>query len=390
MRRVLKLATAGAAATLLLAACGEAPESDSEDTAAAPAPDAAGDTADDAAGDTADDTAAAPGAAGDFTACMVSDSGGFDDQSFNQSGKEGLDAAAEELGIETVEVESQADTDYTNNVNNLVSQGCNLTIGVGFLLEDAIQEAAEANPDTNFALIDSAFSDENFEPVELDNARPILFNTAEASFLAGYLAAGMSETGTVATFGGIQLPSVSIFMDGFADGVDKYNEDNGSEVQLLGWDKEAQEGSFSGDFENQSQGQTLTEQFIAQGADIIMPVAGPVGLGAAAAASSADGVKLVWVDSDGYLTASEYSDIMLTSVMKGIGEAVQGVVSDTVDGGFTNEPYVGTLENEGVGLAPYHDFEGEVPEELNAKIEEYKAAIISGELVIETPNAPVN
>src|SRR5699024_1800404 len=173
-------ATAGAAATLLLAACGEAPESDSEDTAAAPAPDAAGDTADDAAGDTADDTAAAPGAAGDFTACMVSDSGGFDDQSFNQSGKEGLDAAAEELGIETVEVESQADTDYTNNVNNLVSQGCNLTIGVGFLLEDAIQEAAEANPDTNFALIDSAFSDENFEPVELDNARPILFNTAEA------------------------------------------------------------------------------------------------------------------------------------------------------------------------------------------------------------------
>jgi basic membrane protein A len=390
VRRVLKLATAGAAATLLLAACGEAPESDSEDTAAAPAPDAAGDTADDAAGDTADDTAAAPGAAGDFTACMVSDSGGFDDQSFNQSGKEGLDAAAEELGIETVEVESQADTDYTNNVNNLVSQGCNLTIGVGFLLEDAIQEAAEANPDTNFALIDSAFSDENFEPVELDNARPILFNTAEASFLAGYLAAGMSETGTVATFGGIQLPSVSIFMDGFADGVDKYNEDNGSEVQLLGWDKEAQEGSFSGDFENQSQGQTLTEQFIAQGADIIMPVAGPVGLGAAAAASSADGVKLVWVDSDGYLTASEYSDIMLTSVMKGIGEAVQGVVSDTVDGGFTNEPYVGTLENEGVGLAPYHDFEGEVPEELNAKIEEYKAAIISGELVIETPNAPVN
>lgn len=271
-----------------------------------------------------------------------------------------------------------------------MSQGCNLTIGVGFLLEDAIQEAAEANPDTNFALIDSAFSDENFEPVELDNARPILFNTAEASFLAGYLAAGMSETGTVATFGGIQLPSVSIFMDGFADGVDKYNEDNGSEVQLLGWDKEAQEGSFSGDFDNQSQGQTLTEQFIAQGADIIMPVAGPVGLGAAAAASSADGVKLVWVDSDGYLTASEYSDIMLTSVMKGIGEAVQGVVSDTVDGGFTNEPYVGTLENEGVGLAPYHDFEGEVPEELNAKIEEYKSAIISGELVIETPNAPVN
>src|SRR5690554_3780437 len=134
---------------------------------------------------------------------MVSDSGGFDDQSFNQSGKEGLDAIAEELGIETTEVESQSDADYATNVGNLVTQGCDLTIGVGFLLEDAIQQAAEQNPDSNFALIDSGFSDENFAPVEIDNAKPLLFNTAEASFLAGYLAAGVSESGTVATFGGL-------------------------------------------------------------------------------------------------------------------------------------------------------------------------------------------
>ncbi|RIK17533.1 MAG: BMP family ABC transporter substrate-binding protein [Acidobacteria bacterium] len=385
MRRVLKLAALGAAATLSLAACGQAPDSAESTTTSETSADA-GDTS--TAEDTAEDTEAAGGDNADFKACMVSDSGGFDDQSFNQSGKEGLDAAAESLGIEAVEVESQADTDYTTNVNNLVQQGCNITIGVGFLLEDAIQEAAEANPDTNFALIDSAFSDADFNPVEIDNAKPILFNTAEASFLAGYLAAGMSESGTVATFGGLKIPSVSIFMDGFADGVDKYNEDNGTDVQLLGWDKEAQEGAFSGDFENQSQGQTLTEQFISQGADIIMPVAGPVGLGAAAAASTADGVKIIWVDSDGYLTASEYKDLMLTSVMKQIGAAVETTVTDTVEGGFTNEPYVGTLENEGVGLAPYHDFEGEVPAELTEKIEEYKQQIISGDLVIETPNAP--
>src|SRR5690606_29226415 len=149
----------------------------------------------------------------------------------------------------------QSDADYATNVGNLVSQGCDLTIGVGFLLEDAIQQAAEQNTDTNFALIDSAFSDADFQPVELDNAKPLLFNTAEASFLAGYLAAGMSESGTVATFGGLQIPSVAIFMDGFYDGVNKYNEDNDADVQLLGWDKEEQTGSFSGDFENQSQGQ---------------------------------------------------------------------------------------------------------------------------------------
>lgn len=379
MRRVLKFAALGAAATISLAACGEAPAEDTATPGDAPASSAA---------PAAEDDEAATGGAGseDFSACMVSDAGGFDDQSFNQSGKEGLDAAKDELGISTVEVESQADTDYVNNVNNLVSQGCTITIGVGFLLEDAIQQAAEANEDSTFALIDSGFQDENFAPVELPNAKPILFNTAEASFLAGYLAAGMSESGTVATFGGMPIPSVQIFMDGFADGVDKYNEDNGADVQLLGWDKEAQEGSFSGDFDNQSQGQTLTQQFISQGADIVMPVAGPVGLGAAAAAAETDNVKLIWVDSDGYLTASEYQDLMLTSVMKQIGPAVHDTIKNTVEGGFSNEPYVGTLENEGVGLAEIRG--AEVPAELQAKLDEYKAAIIDGSLTIETPNAP--
>ncbi|ANS80488.1 Nucleoside ABC transporter, periplasmic nucleoside-binding protein [Serinicoccus hydrothermalis] len=386
MRRVLKLATAGAAATLVLAACGEAPTEDESN--------AGGDSADSSEGG---DSAAAS----DFKACMVSDAGGFDDQSFNQSGKEGLDAAAEALDVEAVEVESQADTDYATNVAGLVDQGCSITIGVGFLLEDAIQTAAEDNPDTNFALIDSAFTDaaNDNAPIELDNAKPILFNTAEASFLAGYLSAGMTETGTVATFGGLQIPSVSVFMDGFADGVAKFNEDNGADVELLGWDKEAQQGSFSGDFDNQSQGQTLTEQFISQGADIVMPVAGPVGLGAAAAAEGADGVKIVWVDSDGYLTASEYSDLMLTSVLKQIGPAVEQTVTDTVNGGFSNEPYVGTLENDGVGLAPYHDMEGDVTSTevtgpdgetmtLDAAVEMLREQIISGDLVVESTNSP--
>lgn len=366
MRRALKLAAIPAALTLTLAACGSTPEEEAADGG---------------------DSTAASDAGADFQACMVSDAGGFDDQSFNQSGAEGMEAAASNLGVQTTLTESTSDADYATNVNTLVGQGCNLTIGVGFLLEDSIQTGAEENPDANFALIDSSFSDADFAPVELDNAKPLLFNTAEASFLAGYLAAGMSESGTVATFGGIQLPSVAIFMDGFSDGVDMYNEDNSAEVELLGWDKEAQNGSFSGDFDNQSQGQTLTEQFIAQGADVIMPVAGPVGLGAAAAAESSDGVKLVWVDSDGYNT-TEYGDLMLTSVVKEIGAAVESTISESVDGSFSNEPYVGTLENGGVGIAEFHDFEGDVPAELSEQIETYKQQIIDGELVIESPNAP--
>lgn len=323
----------------------------------------------------------------DYLACMVSDSGGWDDQSFNQSGREGMESAKKNLGIEEKLAESQSDADFGPNVDNMVQQGCNLTFGVGFLLEDTIQEAAEANPDLNFALIDSTFSDADGKPVTIDNAKAVVFNTAEAAYLAGYVAAATSESGKVGTFGGIQIPSVTIFMDGFADGVDKFNEDNKKDVKLLGWNKEKQDGSFSGDFENQGQGQELTKQLISQGADVVMPVAGPVGLGAAAAAKEAGDVNLVWVDSDGY-ESTEYGDIILTSVVKQISQAVEDTIKEGTEDKFSNEPYVGTLENEGVGLAPYHDFEDKVPEDVKKKVEELKKQIVDGSLVVESESTP--
>ncbi|WP_262775417.1 BMP family lipoprotein [Brevibacterium permense] len=323
----------------------------------------------------------------DYMACMVSDSGGWDDQSFNQSGREGMENAKKNLGIEEKLAESQGDADFKPNVDNMVQQGCNLTFGVGFLLEDTIQEAAEANPDLNFALIDSTFSDADGKPVTIDNAKAVVFNTAEAAYLAGYVAAATSKSGKVGTFGGIQIPSVTIFMDGFADGVDKFNKDNKKDVKLLGWNKKKQDGSFSGDFENQGQGQELTKQLISQGADVIMPVAGPVGLGAAAAAKEAGDVNLVWVDSDGY-ESTEYGDIILTSVVKQISKAVEDTIKEGTEDKFSNEPYVGTLENEGVGLAPYHDFEDKVPEDVKKKVEDLKKQIVDGSLVVESESTP--
>src|SRR5690606_22685596 len=131
--------------------------------------------------------------------------------------------------------------------------------------------------ETNFAIIDDA-------SIEADNVKPIVFNTAEAAFLAGYLAAGYTTTGTVATFGGIPIPPVTIFMDGFYDGVQHYNEVKGTDVQVLGWDKASQQGEFVGNFEDIAAGQNLARSFIDAGADVILPVAGPVGSGAAAAA----------------------------------------------------------------------------------------------------------
>ncbi|WP_147104270.1 BMP family lipoprotein [Nesterenkonia populi] len=346
-----------AAAALTLSACGEAPDEENGD----------GEN-----GEAAEDV--------DYTACLVSDEGGWDDQSFNQSAYEGLQDAIEDFGVDDQTAESQSEADYDTNVDAMVQQGCDVVFGVGFLLEESLNAAAGANPDTDFALIDEVFSEEH------ENAKPLVFNTAEAAYLGGYVAAAMTESGTVGTWGGIQIPSVTVFMDGFSDGVDRYNEDNDEDVELVGWDKDAQNGSFSGDFSDQTQGQQVTEQLLAQDADIIMPVAGNAGLGAGPAIESAD-AQMIWVDSDGY-ESTEYGDIILTSVLKQISQAVYDTIEEGVNEEFSNEPYVGDLENEGVGLAPFHDFEDDVPEEVVEAVEQITEEIIAGETVVESDNAP--
>lgn len=362
-----RLLAVGALAALALAACGEAPDENAAGSASGSA------------------------AATDFLGCMVTDQGGIDDRSFNASAWAGLQAAEASQGIEVKYVTSKSESDYTPNVNSLVAEDCGIIVTVGFSLGDATATAAKANPEERFAIVDeNPDGDPDTDGGQpIDNVKPLLFNTAEAAYLAGYLSAGMTETGTVGTFGGIKLPTVAVFMDGFADGVAKYNEDNGADVTLLGWDKEKQDGLFAGKFDSPTDGQNLAKNLIQQGADIIMPVAGGTGLGAAAEAQASGGkVAIVWVDADGYESASQYKEVFLTTVEKGIATAVETATTETVGGSFTNTPFIGTLANDGVGLAPYHDFESKVPAELNTKIEELKAQIVDGTITVESTNSP--
>ncbi|MBT2515116.1 BMP family protein [Arthrobacter sp. ISL-30] len=321
-----------------------------------------------------------------YTGCIVSDSGGFDDQSFNQSSFEGLKKAEKDLGITVRSAESKSNSDFETNLNGMVAAGCNLTVTVGFLLGDATKAAAEKNPDKHFAIVDFSYD----PPVP--NVKPVVYDTAQAAYLAGYVAAATSKTGKVGAFGGVKLPTVTIFMDGFYDGVQAYNKAKGANVQVVGWDKASQDGSFTGDFEKQDTGKQVTLNLLDQGADIIMPVAGPVGLGSGAALKEAKAagkdVKLIWVDADGYLTAPEYKDLMLTSVVKKMDQAVEAVVKDDKEGTFSNEAYVGTLENDGVAIAPFHDFESAVPAETKSELETLKSDIISGKLVVESQASP--
>jgi basic membrane protein A len=355
-------------AALVAAACGSSKKATTNTTAAA-------------GGGTT--TTTGPTSKAALTACMVTDTGGIDDRSFNASSYQGLtDAKTADPNITTQYLQSTTQSDYTPNINALVQRKCGIVVTVGFLMGDATQAAAKANPTQNFAIVDYSYSP------ALSNVKALIFNTAQAGFLGGYLAAGMTKTGSVATFGGIKLPTVTIYMDGYAEGVAYYNTKHNTSVKVLGWDEKAQNGTFTGDFTDQGKGKNVTQTFIQQGADIIFPVAGNVGLGAAAAVQqNGNGVHMLWVDTDGCVSAQQYCSLFLSSVEKGIAVSVKQAVIDGANGTFKGGNYIGTLANNGVGLAP---LASSVPASLKSELDTVKQAIIGGSITITSPSQPTS
>lgn len=330
------------------------------------------------------------GSASAFLPCMVSDSGGFDDKSFNQQGFEGLVAASKELGVEPKSATSKDESDYAPNISSLVDEGCNILVTVGFALANATRDSAKENTKVEYAIIDSALSNDDFSPLSLDNVKPILYDTAQAAFLAGYAAADYSKSGIVGTFGGQPFPSVTIFMDGFYEGVQYYNEQKGKSVQVLGWNPATPEtGTFTGTFEKNGSGKTTTQGLLDQGADVILPVAGPLfEESAEAIRDSGTDAVIIGVDADLFETSPANSALFLTSVLKKMKDAVQTVVTEAAAGKFSNAPYVGTLKNAGVDIAPFHDFESKVSSTLQGELDAIKAKIISGEIVVKSASTP--
>jgi basic membrane protein A len=333
------------------------------------------DSADSDAGDSGDTSS-------DVVACQVTDTGGVDDRSFNQTAWEGVQRAEEELGVEAKYLESTSEADFEPNIQEFLDQDCSIIIPVGFLLDAATQSAAEANPDQKFAIVDVDFFDPDTETdITFDNVEELTFATDQAAFLAGYAAAGTSKSGKVGMYGGLDIPTVTIFMDGFAAGVAKYNEDFGANVEVLG------STLFVGNFEDEDKGKSYTKDLIDEGADIIMPVAGPVGKGTLAEIKERDNPDLgvVWVDVDGCVSLPDDCQYFLTSVEKKMDVAVFDAIQSVVDDAFEGGLYVGTLENEGVGIAPYQDWESKVPAEVQDKVTEYQQQIIDGTLTVEPP-----
>ncbi|MGD2102549.1 MAG: BMP family ABC transporter substrate-binding protein [Acidimicrobiia bacterium] len=301
-------------------------------------------------------------------ACQVTDTGGIDDKSFNQTAYKGVTDAIDD-GIASSDssfLESQADTDYVPNIQSFLDEGCDLIITVGFLLGDATAQMAEENPDQPFQIIDFAY-----DP-EIENVQGAVFGTTDAAFAAGYLAAGITETGVVATYGGIQIPcGVTCFMDGFVYGVRYYNEENGTDVQVLGWNPETQTGTFTGDFENLDNGRNVTQAFVDENADVILPVAGPVGEGSAALAQELGNVWVIGVDADWFETLPQYEDQILTSVLKGLDVAVYTAIEDVANDSFEGGTRLYAIAEDGVGLGPINS---SVPQDLQDSV----AGVIDG------------
>ncbi|NLE44649.1 MAG: BMP family ABC transporter substrate-binding protein [Chloroflexi bacterium] len=321
-----------------------------------------------------------------FRVGYVTDTGGIDDKSFNTNQWEGIQRAVSELGVGAQFIQSDEATQYEPNLTEFASQGYDLIIASGFWLGGDLAKVATQYPDLKFSIVDYAYPDPSLPEGSPGQAECIpnvmgqIFKTDQAAFLAGYLAAGMTETGKLGYFGGAKIPTVTIFGVGFQAGMEYYNEVHGTDVQLVGWDNETGEGVFTGDFSDLTKGKEAAESLFDEGVDIFMGVGGLIGSPGFDVARERGGLG-IWVDTDGYNLLESARDVMLTSVLKRMDNSCFSVVQAAMEDDFEGcGVYIGDLKNGGVDIAPYHDLDSAIPDELRAEIEDLRQKIISGEI----------
>ena len=303
--------------------------------------------------------------------CVALDTAGINDKSFNQTSYEGAKAAKAAGYASSIEyLPAKSGADYAPNVQKFVDKGCTVIIGVGYLLGDAIGAAAAKYPKVNFALVDGWSG--------AANQKGITYKTDENSFLVGYLAAGMSKTGKVATYGGMQIPTVTIFMDGYANGVQYYNDVNNKKVEVLGWDPATKKGTFLGSFDDTTKALSTSVAFEQQGADFIFPVAGNMQATTAGNSLKSKKSNVIWVDAAVMDTGKQFASVTPVSALKGLKEGVLATVKEAYDGKFSNAVYVGTLKNKGVSIVITPSWSKKIPAKLQAEVKDLAANIAAG------------
>ena len=366
-----RLLALGASAAILFAACGAGAT-----TAPTTAP---------TGGASAGPTGTPAASVAPFKACLVTDTGGLGDKGFNDNALKGLqDALTAGYATTIKNLESKKDADYASNIDALVADSCQSITTVGFNMGAATWAGAAANSTVAFSIVDNA-------PDKITaNVTGIVFATEQAGMLAGYLAAGVSATGKIGTYGGLPIPPVTAFMDGLWAGIKYYNQEKGKSVTLLGYDPaKPTKGVLSPasnpwgdtDFGNQQ-----AQAFFQEGVDIVIPVAGGTGIGSFTAAKQAqtNGQKVyaIGVDTDQFITAPGFENVVLTSIQKIIDKAVADAIHLAQGGTLGGTNYVGTLANGGVGLAPFHNLSTLVSADLQTGLDALKGKIADGSVKV--------
>ena len=319
------------------------------------------------------DSKGGSGDAADFSIAMVTDVGGVDDKSFNQSAWEGIKKFGADNGLKKGDkgydyLQSESDADYNQNLNNLVRRDFDLVFGVGFMMGDAIAEIAAENPDAMLALIDSE--------VDAPNVANILFKEQEGAFLAGVVAASMSKTGKIGFVGGVDIPVINRFHAGYVEGAKAVNKD----IKIM--------VDYTGAFDKADLGKASANLMYSSGVDIIFHAAGGTGNGVFSEAKerkakdkNAD-VWVIGVDADQYAEGQvdANTNITLTSMLKGVSTAVIDISNKAKDGKFPGgTTTVYGLKENGVGLA---DSRGAISEDVLKLVDEYSKKIASGEIKV--------
>ena len=305
---------------------------------------------------------AAPAASAKIKIGMVTDVGGVNDKSFNQTSWEGLQALAkEDSRFEVNYLESKTDADYQTNINTFIDEGYDLIISVGYMLADATKAAAEANPDQKFAIIDD-------ESIDLPNVACLMFAQEQASYLVGLVAGSVTESKTVGYVQGMVFPSMNKFGVGFISGVKAVCPD----ATVLQYN--------ANNFGDSAGGSTAAKDMITKGADVIYHAAGGTGMGVIEACNE-EGIWAIGVDTDQSNLAPDH---VITSAMKRVDVACQDISKAVADGTFASGVHLYDLSNGGVDLAPTRDH---IPADVLETVEAAKKAIIDGSKTVPTTTA---
>lgn len=307
--------------------------------------------------------AAGDGAEGsDVIIEMITDTGGVNDQSFNQLAWAGMQKLAADKGYKVSYIESKQDSDYATNLDKAVDDGAQFVWGIGFAMGEAIQNAAEQNPDVTFASIE-ATNDRG-----VSNLTGVLFKSAEPSFVVGYIAANMSTSGKVGFVGGVTSPTIQEFEYGFYAGIEYANKVKGTKV--------AYQGQYAESFIDAAKGAAIAKTMIKDGCDVLYHAAGGTGVGMLEECNNS-GVWSIGVDQDQAVLFPEYTTI-ITSSLKRVDVAIVTVTDGLMDGTYSGGDNI-TLSaaDDAVGIAPTHDLlPDDIYNDAIALLDEIKAGNI--------------